>query len=104
MSAAAPDIAGLLASLGGGASPPGMGGPSDVGGSQDAAQGEAQIPDLIQQAIDLIHQVFAMETDPIDKEQIAKWLAMGQSILSQEQKEKDQAMGGPGVRMIRRNR
>lgn len=108
MSAATPDIGSLLAALGGGQGgpPPDMGGM--MGGSQlgpeDQAQGGDPVPDLLQQAIDALHQAFAAETEPIDKEMIAKALTSVQQILAQEQKEKDQAMGGPGVRMIRRNR
>lgn len=93
MSAAAPDIGSLLAMLGGG----GQGAPPQEQDTQD-------VPSLLQQAIDSLHAAFAAEDEPIDKQAIAKALAAVQAILAQEQKEKDQAMGGPGVRLLRRAR
>ena len=95
---------GLLAALGGGQGgpPPGMGGGQL--GPEDQAQGGDPVPDLLQQAIDALHQAFGAETEPIDKQAIAKALAAVQAILAQEQKEKDQAMGGSNMRILRRAR
>ena len=104
MSAQGPDIASLLAHMAGGGGPPGMqAGPPPQEGPEQAG-GEDQVPDLLKQALDLIHKAFAIETEPIDKQALAKILADIQTLFAQEQKEKDQAMGGSGMRLLRRNR
>ncbi len=102
MAAGGPDIAALLSGLGAGnADGPGppMGGPPP---SPD--QDTADVSSLLQDAIDALHKAFGAETEPIDKQMIAKALQAVQDILANEQKEKDQAMGGSGVRILRRNR
>lgn len=102
MSASAPGIADLLASLSGGVAggaPPGM-----APEAQGEPSSEDSIPDLLQQAVDLIQQAFGLETDPMDKQDIAKALMAVQAILANEQKERDQAMGGGNMRILRRNR
>lgn len=101
MASGGPDIAALLSGLGAGGGPPGPGGPT--GGPPPQQQQDA-VPDLLKQAIDALHQAFAAETEPIDKQMIAAALKAVQDILAQEQKEKDSAMGGTGMRLLRRNR
>lgn len=73
-----------------------MGGPPQ--GGQD------EVPDLLQQALDAIHRAFAIETEPIDKAEMAKIMTAIQNLFAQEQKEKDQAMGGGNMKLLRRNR
>src|SRR4051812_5270485 len=120
MASAGLDIGSLLASLGGGGAPgapPPPDGGGGLGGIDPAAlfgggpqqappdQGGAQsIPDRLQQALDLIHSCFADETDAIDKDAMVKIMGSIQSLFAQEQKQKDQAMGGSNLQMMRRNR
>lgn len=73
-------------------------------GAEDQGQGPDPVPDLLKQAIDALHQAFAAETEPIDKQAIAKALTAVQAILATEQKEKDQALGGGNMRILRRGR
>lgn len=85
-----------------GAGPPGMMGGPDVQGGPEPQQDA--VPALLRQAIDALHRAFAAETEPIDREMIGKAMLLVQQIFAQEQKEKDQVLGGPGVRAMRRNR
>ncbi len=108
MAASAPDIGSLLAALGGGqggspgASP---GAPGPVSPADPSSGGGDSTPNLVQQAISAIHQAFAQEADdPIGQHELAKILTLLQSYLATEQKEKDQVMGGPAMRTLRRNR
>ena len=96
MAAGAPDIAGLLAQMGSAGPPQAPGGPPQGG--------DDQVPGLLQQALDAIHRAFALETEPIDKAELAKIMTAIQNLFAQEQKEKDQAMGGTGMKLLRRNR
>ena len=94
------DIGALMAQMGGGGGAP-QGPPQ--GAPQDEGAGDT-VPSLLQQAIDALHKAFGAETEPIDKEMISKALLAVQAILANEQKEKNQALGGSGARMLGRNR
>ncbi len=101
MASGGPDIAALLSGLGAGGAA-GPGGPGGPPPSPD--QDTADVSSLLQDAIDALHKAFGAETEPIDKQMIAKALQAVQDILANEQKEKDQAMGGSGNRILRRAR
>ena len=95
------DIGALMAQMGGGGGAP-QGAPQGPP-PQDEGAGDT-VPSLLQQAIDALHKAFGAETEPIDKEMISKALLAVQAILANEQKEKNQALGGSGARMLGRNR
>ncbi len=111
MAAGGVDIGSLLAGLGaggvggapGGDLMGGMGGPPQASPG-DAGQ-DAGIPDLLKQALDLVTQAYQKETDPLDKEAIGKIMSLIDQVFAQEQKDKDQALGGASTsRLMRRNR
>lgn len=105
---AGPDIGQLLAHLQGGGmmggAPGGMMGGPPPGGESPDTGGADKVPALLQQALDALHKAFALETEPIDKAEIAKILTSVQQLFAQEQKEKDQALGGSNMKLLRRNR
>lgn len=96
MSAAAPDIASLLAGLGGDQSAP----PQDSGTPQDQSGG--QPIDLLKEIIGLVQQYLQAEPDEEDKLQGTKLLQLAQQLLAKDQQDRDQAMGGSSQRILRK--
>ena len=104
MAAGAPDIGSLLAQIMGGGGgpapggPPGMapgGPPQDGGGQEDAIQ-------ILRQIVDLCQQYLQVEPDEEDKLDGAKMLQFAQKLLAKDQQDRDSALGGSNVRMIRK--
>lgn len=96
MASSGVDIGSLLAGLG-------SGGGVAAGDGQDSS-GSQSIPDLLQQALQLIQQAYQSETDPIDKASLGKIMSSIDALFAQEQKDHDKALGGSGGQLLRRNR
>src|SRR5689334_15456925 len=107
MAAAGPDIGSLLAALGGGGGggPVGPGGPGPGGpppGGPGGGPDDASVSDLLGHALDLLMEAYGKEQDPIFKEKMGKAMSVLDQIFSEEQKQKDQAMGGSNLQLLRR--
>lgn len=60
--------------------------------------------DLVNQASQILQRALAVEKDPVEKEGIAKIVALLHGFAAREQKQRDAAMGaGPAVQMLRRS-
>lgn len=66
--------------------------------------GKDQVPALLKMALAAIRRATDLETEPIDKAELEKISTLIQQLFAQEQKEKDQAMGGSNMKLLRRNR
>ena len=85
-------LAALLASRGGGPAPD----------SQDSGPDNASA--LVNQASQILQRALAAEKDPVEREGLAKIVALLHGFAAREQKQRDAAMGaGPAVQMLRRS-
>lgn len=108
MAAGAPDLGALLAGLGagggqGGGMPQGPPpGPPQAQPDQPDPQGAGDPLDLLRQIVDMCHQYIQVEPDDVDKAEGAKLLMAAQKLLAKDQQDRDQAMGGGNMRLIRK--
>lgn len=69
--------------------------------AQDSGPDKAS--DIVSQMIDLGQRAVAAEKDPVEREGLAKIVALLHGFAAREQKQRDAAMGaGPAVQMLRR--
>ena len=101
MSAVAPDIAGLLASLGGEAQggPQGMMGGPPQGPPEEASREPTSV---LKDLISVIQEYLAVERDEEDKLQGTKLLQLAQQLLAKNQQDMDSALGGSNARILRK--
>jgi hypothetical protein len=97
---AGPDIAQLLASMGGGGNQPS--GPQQGQPQQGPDQSSGQPVDILKQIVGLIQQYLQAEPDEEDKLQGAKLFQLAQQLLAKDQQDHDQAMGGSSQRILRK--
>ena len=108
MASGGPDIGALLAGLGAGGGvgagpggpPPGPAGPGP--GGPGGGPDDTHPSDLLGHALDLLMEAYGKEQDPIFKEKMGKAMSVLDQIFSEEQKQKDQAMGGQNLQLLRR--
>jgi hypothetical protein len=80
----------------------GQGAPPQPNMNQTDA-GPDKASDLVNQASQILQRALAVENDPVEKEGIAKIVALLHGFSAREQKQRDAAMGaGPAVQMLRR--
>ena len=100
MAAGAPDIGSLLAELGGGGAPPGLGAPG--AGPPDGGGGGEQPLAQLQDAIALIQDLIQAEPDEVDKLDIVKALQLLQKVAAKDQQDQESALGGSNMRLLRK--
>lgn len=102
MSAATPDIAGLLASIGGGGGGPMMGGAPPQGPSEETQESGGDPVSILKDLFSLVQDYLSVEQDEEDKKAGTDILRLVQTLLAKNQADMDAALGGQNSRLLRK--